>query len=191
LRTCAPGQVFCPLGVGTHVDHRLTYRAAVAVRGFDRLTFYEDRPYVLVAGQLAMRLAELSLQSDVPLPAPADFLTSFRAARYVRTYLHDDERGECEAMLLEKLLAAPAVTGRLRAETLASSRIDDVLGAIALYETQLPDLYGDIDGLRRESLRYTAGLGQAVYAERYWQGSAIDTMRRAEGSFLSRAQETT
>lgn len=168
--SCVPKRVYCPLGVGTHIDHRLVFRAAVTLRGFTGLTFYEDRPYVLVPGQLAMRLAELSLQGDVPIVAPATFLEGFHQAYYVRAYLAERERGECETLLLEKLPRAPARTGArlVRSETVVSEWTEDILSAIALYETQLADLYGDAAGLRRDSLRYAAELGWTGYAERYW-----------------------
>jgi LmbE family N-acetylglucosaminyl deacetylase len=169
LRTDAPQQVFCPLGVGTHIDHRLTYQAAVAVHDFRRLIFYEDRPYVLVPGQLAMRLADLSLQGDVPIHTPADFLKAFRAAHHVRTYLPENEREECEALLLRKLPAALVSGRRLRSEMVTASCSEEILAAIARYETQLADLYGGTAGLCRESLRYGAGLGRAGFTERYWQ----------------------
>jgi hypothetical protein len=168
LRTWVPRQVFCPLGVGTHIDHRLTYQAAVAVLGSGRLTFYEDRPYVLVPGQLAMRLAELSLQGDVPAVSPGDFLKAFREAHYVHTYLPEREHEECEALLLGKLPAALVVGRRLLSETVASACTAPVLAAIALYGTQLRDLYGGAEGLRRDSLQYAASLGLTGYAERYW-----------------------
>jgi hypothetical protein len=154
--------------VGTHIDHRLTYRAAVAVLGSGGLTFYEDRPYVLVPGHLAMRLAELSLQADVPAVSPAEFLEAFREAQYVRTYLSGSEREECEALLQGKLAAVPGATKSLRSETVVSSDVEPILDAIALYETQLADLYGGVEGLRGESLRYAVALGHAGYAERYW-----------------------
>jgi LmbE family N-acetylglucosaminyl deacetylase len=170
LHRYVPGQVYCPLGVGTHIDHRHTYQAAVAVHGFHRLIFYEDRPYVLVPGQLAMRLAELSLQGDVPIETPADFLKAFRQAHYVRCYLPDNERVECETLLLQKLPAVAVARRGARSETVTSSRIDEVLAAIALYETQLADLYGDVKGLRGESLAYGASLGHTGYTERYWRG---------------------
>jgi LmbE family N-acetylglucosaminyl deacetylase len=169
-RTHDPGRVYCPLGVGTHIDHRLVYQAAVAVQGFGRLIFYEDRPYVLVPGQLAMRLAELSLQGDLPLEAPDEFLKALRAAHFVQTYLSESERGECEGLLLRKLPVAPVAGRRLRSETIASARAEEILATIGLYETQLADLYGGVDGLCHESLRYGATLGRTGYAERYWQG---------------------
>ncbi len=174
LRTWAPRRVYCPLGVGTHIDHRLTYQAAVAVHGSGRLTFYEDRPYVLVPGHLAMRLAELSWLGDIPAVGPADFLKAFRQAHYVRTYLTESAREECEAVLLGRLPASLTAGRRLRPETVVSSDVAPVLAAIALYGTQLAGLYGDTAGLCRESLRYAASLGCAGYAERYWQEEEQD-----------------
>jgi LmbE family N-acetylglucosaminyl deacetylase len=168
LRSCAPDRVFCPLGVGRHIDHRLAYQAAVAVRGFRRLIFYEDRPYVLVRGQLAMRLAELSLQGAVPAETEADFLKSFREANYVRTYLHESERIECETLLLKKL-ADPSRRRRVRSETIDSSSDEEMVTAISLYETQMPDLYGSAELFRGASLNYSTSLGALGYAERYWQ----------------------
>jgi LmbE family N-acetylglucosaminyl deacetylase len=170
LWSCVPERVFCPLGVGTHIDHRLTYQAAVAVRGFERLIFYEDRPYVLVPGQLAMRLAELSLRGDVSAGAPAGFLQGFRTAHYIRSYLRDNEAAECEELLVRKLPVQPAAGTLIRPQVVTSSCPAEVVAAIALYATQLGDLYGSTEALCRESERYAADLGSRTYAERYWQG---------------------
>jgi LmbE family N-acetylglucosaminyl deacetylase len=55
-----------PLGVGSHVDHQITCRAALEQLG-DRLALYEDFPYVTRSGELERRLAAL----DLPLhPRP-------------------------------------------------------------------------------------------------------------------------
>lgn len=170
LRTYVPERSLCPLGVGTHIDHRLTYQAAVAVRGFDRLIFYEDRPYVLVPGQLAMRLAELSLRGNVPAETPEGFLEGFRAARYVRSYLHESERVECEELLLRKLPVRAVVGKRLRPAMVTAAQPAEMVAAIALYATQLGDLYGSTEELCRESERYAARLGSGEYTERYWEG---------------------
>lgn len=49
---------YSPLGVGSHVDHLQTYRAASEVLG-ERLRYYEDYPYVQLAGSLEQRQAQL------------------------------------------------------------------------------------------------------------------------------------
>jgi LmbE family N-acetylglucosaminyl deacetylase len=42
--------VYVPLGVGRHIDHGVTRRAAERV--FDHPAYYEDYPYTMVAGAL-------------------------------------------------------------------------------------------------------------------------------------------
>jgi LmbE family N-acetylglucosaminyl deacetylase len=49
-------QVYAPLGVGGHVDHQLTRQAAEICYGRS-LTYYEDYPYVAMAGTLAKVIA--------------------------------------------------------------------------------------------------------------------------------------
>ncbi len=51
--------IYGPLGVGHHVDHQITYRAAIEAAG-GPLVFYEDFPYVARAGELERRLADLA-----------------------------------------------------------------------------------------------------------------------------------
>jgi LmbE family N-acetylglucosaminyl deacetylase len=59
LRERLPGAVFyAPLGVGSHVDHLVTHRAALELLG-PALRCYEDFPYVARAGALERRVAEL------------------------------------------------------------------------------------------------------------------------------------
>jgi LmbE family N-acetylglucosaminyl deacetylase len=63
LRACQPAAtIYAPLGVGSHVDHLLTQRAAMAALGAS-LVFYEDYPYVARPGALQQRLAQI----DAPL----------------------------------------------------------------------------------------------------------------------------
>lgn len=60
LRSRVPHARFhAPLGVGSHVDHLITYAAALAAGG-SPLAFYEDFHYVLQPGALEQRLAAVS-----------------------------------------------------------------------------------------------------------------------------------
>lgn len=49
--------IYAPLGVGGHVDHQVTYIAALTAGG--RLAYYEDYPYVQQPGALEKRLEAL------------------------------------------------------------------------------------------------------------------------------------
>lgn len=64
LRDRAPGATFyAPLGVGSHVDHLITFAAAGQALG-DALRFYEDIHYVLQPGALERRMAALDRPLD-------------------------------------------------------------------------------------------------------------------------------
>lgn len=60
--------LYAPLGVGGHIDHRITHEAARALayqRGPSlRLAYYEDLPYALAPYALARRLAALGTTSE-------------------------------------------------------------------------------------------------------------------------------
>jgi LmbE family N-acetylglucosaminyl deacetylase len=53
--------IYAPLGVGGHVDHRLTFEAAqlLATSGY-QVSFYEDFPYVFRKQRYRQRVAELA-----------------------------------------------------------------------------------------------------------------------------------
>jgi LmbE family N-acetylglucosaminyl deacetylase len=59
LRARSPrANFYAPLGVGSHVDHLITYAAALETVG--TLAFYEDIPYVLHEGALQRRLSDMT-----------------------------------------------------------------------------------------------------------------------------------
>ena len=65
LREHMPDATFyVPLGAGKHVDHQITYQAALDALG-ESVAFYEDIPYVLQPNVLQQRLNEL----DAPFVA--------------------------------------------------------------------------------------------------------------------------
>jgi LmbE family N-acetylglucosaminyl deacetylase len=68
-----PAAIFyVPLGIGQHVDHQATYEAAAEfVRSGLSLAFYEDFPYVAVAGALERRLAQVG-GAEMFLPSVTD-----------------------------------------------------------------------------------------------------------------------
>jgi LmbE family N-acetylglucosaminyl deacetylase len=71
LHARAPrARFYAPLGVGSHVDHLITYSAALDAAG-TALAFYEDVHYVLTPGALEARLAALR-ESLAPRVVPFD-----------------------------------------------------------------------------------------------------------------------
>jgi LmbE family N-acetylglucosaminyl deacetylase len=179
-----PTRCYFPLGVGTHIDHRLVHRAVGGMPNEVELSFYEDRPYVFLPCNLRLRLQELG--ASVPAPPPAD-LRPVAAERleedlrrglhetaYVRRYLSPGEEWEwCEAELVRRLSRPPKCDGPSLHPTLKRSNeqgLERICAAVGAYSSQVDDMLGGLDEFRRCCREYAARLQtQAPYAERCWQ----------------------
>ena len=183
-----PGSLHVPLGVGTHIDHRLTYAAVehlVETGELDRgvTVYYEDRPYAFVRHHVRLRLAELGLQSADPVSPDLgplsievlteEFLSSFDDTPYVNSYLPPGaERASCRRRLVEKLTRPATSDLILRPEivTLRRGDLDRCIEAAGAYESQIAELFGSIEGFAEAARMYTRWLDiQAPYAERAWR----------------------
>ncbi len=166
-----PRELWFPLGVGGHVDHRLCYcLAAITFRTIAR-TFYEDRPYAFVAGAVDDRLAGVGTYT--PALDDASWSASFLAQGYVQSWF---PRGPAGDALLARLIAQRrrclARVPPLRPELLAVEAEDvrTIAAAVACYESQLVPLFGDRQGFLAASAAYARELGAgARYAERLWR----------------------
>jgi LmbE family N-acetylglucosaminyl deacetylase len=92
------GQVYVPLGVGGHVDHRLGHEAAL--RSFEsgerrNVFLYEDRPEAFVPGAVRMRLGHLGAQLPPGAVRAADdtSLAAFLLRFHVGPALRGDLKG--------------------------------------------------------------------------------------------------
>jgi LmbE family N-acetylglucosaminyl deacetylase len=76
LRQQLPQATFyAPLAIGYHVDHQITYTVANECGG-PMLAFYEDIYYVLIAGELERRMADLA---GHVIPRTIDISTTLRS----------------------------------------------------------------------------------------------------------------
>ncbi len=183
-----PTSLHVPLGVGTHIDHRLTYAAVehlVETGELDRgvTVYYEDRPYAFVRHHVRLRLAELGLQSADPVSPDLgplsievlteEFLSSFDDTPYVNSYLPPGaERASCRRRLVEKLTRPATSDLILRPEILTLRRgdLDRCIEAAGAYESQIGELFGSMERFAEAARMYTRWLGmKALYAERAWR----------------------
>lgn len=157
-------RVFAPLGVGTHVDHRVVHEAAMG-DGTDEVCFYEERPYAYARGLTELRLAQLGVST-----AAVDkqvLLKDYRQLPFVRRYLMPGaETVECEHLLL----SAPAAEACL---TATSTRLDcDAAArqeAARCYASQYSAFCGDAAEHALLDQRHSVHCGsQAARCERYW-----------------------
>ncbi len=175
-----PEIVYAPLGVGGHIDHRLTCQAARQAIPHGRLVFYEDRPYAFVRQAVRLRLAELGV---APGSRPSRtavslcFFSSFFTAPYVRRYLHGlKSRSQCLARYwksFEALGRPPSAEARPQLRCFERDTLKDARRAVSAYASQLPDLFGDLEGFERAAIDYSTRLGHPQgYVERCWK---VDT----------------
>ncbi|HEU5015457.1 MAG TPA: PIG-L family deacetylase [Roseiflexaceae bacterium] len=89
--------MYVPLGVGQHVDHLITYRAARACAG-GRMAFYEDFPYVTQPGAFKQRMAELHAAFQPDTIAIDPYLQAKIAAVHTYPSQLDELFGGADAM---------------------------------------------------------------------------------------------
>lgn len=183
LAELTPDVLYLPLGVGTHIDHRLVFAAATALPATCPRLFYEDQPYAMVDGAVGLRLAELGL---APVPGDrgaaefqpatpqrtARFLRSFRSAPYVRRYLPaGPERKAVEAMLCRGLSAPMKPSGWITSETEEGdpSHHSRIVQALYGYRSQARAFLGPRTKFLAASRRHARALGVTGFrGERYW-----------------------
>jgi LmbE family N-acetylglucosaminyl deacetylase len=154
--------IYAPLGVGDHIDHRVVH-AAMHRRA--PVVLYEDRPYAFLAGATRTRLAALGLRvrtdpgasssgaSDLDdAPHPAIVREQLLRLPHLHSYLTDDDGGaRARAWLVSKLC------GNTRSDLLSEVVVEltthdaqtaaAAVRAIAIYESQLEDLFGTREGI--------------------------------------------
>lgn len=181
-----PDEVWGPLGVGDHVDHRVVH---AALRGRAGLVLYEDRPYAFLAGAVRARLVDLGLRTKAsPGGSPAaaasrDLLhapdralvrEAVETMPHLRAYLSDTEEGaRSRAWLGSKLERTRAAIGAETVARVASydgATAEVVTRAIAAYGSQVGALFGEpsriAPALRRTALALATGAAPAHHVER-------------------------
>jgi hypothetical protein len=178
-RAYRPSEVYAPLGVGGHIDHRLCHEAALrAFEGRDgrNLFFYEERPEALVRGAVRMRLAQLGAQ--LPPGAAEAALPTSLGSFLLRFHLAPRARGELAGwsdVLRSAGAAARAWRGSRQWRPLRSvgPRLQPLVHQAESEQMEkilaLPA--GRIKRakrLERLGLAYARALGGRDHAERYW-----------------------
>lgn len=115
LRERLPAAAFyAPLGVGLHVDHQITCRAALEA-GIPGLALYEDIPYVMRAGELERRIAMLGLSLS-PHTTP---IAATLPAKIAAVTAYASQLAELANSQLGRAVAPPAAA-EVMAEALSS-----------------------------------------------------------------------
>ena len=175
----APQRLMLPMAVGTHIDHRLVFEAALGIMGPERW-LYEERPYALLEGNTALRLLALTGRTPEAV-APRRFLRALRDAPYVQNHLPPGPmRFRCALKLARQLKAPKAALGLSLSSVIDRfdrQSFERVASAVACYQSQLGPFFGGLEGYRALCADHAQPL-QAVYAERYYRlDSWLDSSR--------------
>jgi LmbE family N-acetylglucosaminyl deacetylase len=187
--------IYLPLGVGHHPDHRMISATALplhtALGSQATLRFYEDIPYAFVANALRHRFRALRA-TIAEADRPADLPAHKRLSREVHEtldgigrlhFMHARANRLLGRVIIGALLWLLFAVGRipvprahsrmrLRPETFdVSQTMPDKLGAVSAYATQIPAIMGDIEQLQNHYRSYAQSLGAAhgQFLERYWR----------------------
>ncbi|MEM7351977.1 MAG: PIG-L family deacetylase [Acidobacteriota bacterium] len=181
-----PALLVLPLAAGTHIDHRLVHAAWRRLQRYvDEVCFYEDRPYAFVAHQVWQRLHAIGAKIRDPTPPDLEsmrpaarrraLLADLRRVGYVRTYLPPGrERCRAARQLAQRLGVKRAEGPELWPETLTDRELgrgafDLVTEVVGAYTSQIPELFGDLEGFQREARDYSRRIAPgSAYAERLW-----------------------
>ena len=173
-------QVYVPLGVGSHIDHRLSHEASLRglSSGEGRNVFlYEERPEAFVRGAVRVRLGQLGARLP---PAAAHAADRARLAPFLWRFhlapsLRGDMKGWHERLSTTGLAARQWRQGRAwhpqkgfgpRLQPVVQSTEASLLESVR--QLQAATASGAATRVARLSAAYARRLGGAEHAERFW-----------------------
>jgi LmbE family N-acetylglucosaminyl deacetylase len=169
-------EVFLPLGVGQHIDHRLAHeasRGAFPPRGSGRNVFlYEERPEAFVPGAVRVRLSQVGARLPPGAVEAAD--RAGLARLLVRFHVAPAFRGDLKGW--GDRLRSAGLAARQWRESRAwhplkgfGPRLQPVVETSAEPPPGITELMGPRSAVFEKLGRaYSTAVGGAAYAERYW-----------------------
>jgi LmbE family N-acetylglucosaminyl deacetylase len=169
-------EIHAPLGIGTHIDHRLAFDAASGLTGRS-ITYYEERPYVFARHAARMRLRSLGAVYDNEISMTdrdvGEYIESLCSLPYVEKYLPaGKERTYCLNAIAEDLKHPPVVLLRAFQKVVPVDEYTllQIRATIEAYHSQVKDFFGTVEKYVNDSREYANHIsGVASYLERYWQ----------------------
>jgi hypothetical protein len=177
-------QIYLPLGVGSHVDHRIAHEAGLRAlppqAGLD-IFFYEERPEALVPGAVRMRLGQLGARLP---PGAAKVAREGGLARFLLRsqrlpHRRESWGGLTERMLLTRLAARAwwdarvwqplrAFGVRLQPVVQEAESLEAVKETARRFDARRGAPHRALDRLLALSAHYARRLGGRDWMERYW-----------------------
>jgi len=175
-------QVYVPLGVGSHIDHRLSHEACL--RGFQsgdgrNVFLYEERPESFVRGAVRVRLGQVGARLPPAAAGAADRarLAPFLFRFHVAPRMRGDLKGWPDLLRTTGMAARQWRQGRAwhpqkgfgpRLQPVVYSTEPALLESVRALQAALAAASGSGPRVARMSAAYARRLGAGEHAERFW-----------------------
>jgi len=167
--------IFLPLAVGRHVDHRLTHQlwCSLSQRSDCKIIFYEDRPYSFLPGNLNIRLKEIGARAELPEAGLQALIDGMEQVNFYKSIAKNKKDRDNYIEYARAEIAGESnnnlsLQGEI-VETDDMGKLIKIRAAVGDYRSQMAMLFGDMQTFDNESATYAQSLGSAkLYAERYW-----------------------
>jgi LmbE family N-acetylglucosaminyl deacetylase len=181
-----PRQVYVPLGIGGHIDHRLVHEAALQVLPDEHgrnVFLYEERPEAFAPGAVRVRLGLLGARLPPGAADAAEWagLTRYLMRVHAAPLLRGDVHGWSDRFGSYAPAAGEWRSARVwnsqkafgpRLQPVVHSADAEALDAVLSLGARLLPALGSRDRAperwRAAASTYSRKLGGADYAERYW-----------------------
>lgn len=169
LANAQPKEVWAPLAVGRHVDHRIAYHACYdlqrALPDFP-VFYYEDLPYAWADQAAEMRLSEMGFNACPDVEA---FEKSFLSSLYVDAFLPHSDRDNC----LKRYRRSIEFTETPGQEATPVVRnfydIDSPWDIVSAYASQIPSFVGDRKSYTEACIAHASRIAASgPRGERFW-----------------------
>ena len=173
--THAIERIYAPLGVGYHIDHRLTFDIAAQL-SFP-CYFYEDKPYVFWRGALHGRCLQLGIRPFFETVSKEDVLRDISQHPFLNSFLPDAHQHVCLPQYLQMLQHEGEVkfVAMLREAVVPTQSEEEVLWmGLCAYRSQRPKIYPSKQDFLKENRSYIAQ-NEGVL-ERYWTIDPISSV---------------
>ncbi|MES2672736.1 MAG: PIG-L family deacetylase [Pseudomonadota bacterium] len=177
--TILPVEVYAPLAVGGHIDHRLCFESLVSHRSCP-VIFYEDRPYSFATFAVESRLKSLGVKANasdelwtaMTSENITEHLSSLSQLIFVNKYLPPGEvRSECFNLITKNLAVLPTLQyeGIKNIFTYSASETETICKAVNAYQSQVADFCGAPEQFQLQAENYSNHIAHvAQYSERFW-----------------------
>lgn len=154
-----PSKIIAPLGVGTHIDHRICFEAVNLLSGCN--TFYfEDRPYAFVSGSIQKRLNSIAAEHNLGEIDESRFNSSLHLMPWADQKF--SERGNIK-------IPHPRLMAKSKLFLFSELEKLKVLKVWACYDSQFVPFWGSEETIQKFLDEHNDFHGiSAAYSERLW-----------------------